>query len=66
VPNEDGLYYSIDYMYPIKDLDNRYLGKIGHIASLWLGGRSVPTEDGLYLFFNKVISCFFFFIICIE
>jgi hypothetical protein len=33
VPTEDGLYYSIDCMYPIKELDNPYLEKMGYIAS---------------------------------
>jgi hypothetical protein len=37
-------------MYPIKDVANPYLGKMGCSVSLWLGRRSVPTEDGLYLF----------------
>jgi hypothetical protein len=64
VPTKGGLYYSIDYMYPIKELDNPYLGKTGRTSSSWLGGRSVPSEDGLYLFFNKVVSCLF--MTCIE
>jgi hypothetical protein len=48
---EDGLYYYIHYMYPIKELDNSYLGKTSCTASYWLSGWFVPTEDGLYLFF---------------
>jgi len=64
MPTEDGLYYSIDCMYAIKDVANLYLGKTGRTVSYWLGGWSVPTEDGLYLFFNKWISCLF--ITCIN
>jgi hypothetical protein len=33
VPTEDGLYYSIECVYPIKELDNPYEGKNGHTAS---------------------------------
>jgi hypothetical protein len=64
VPTEDGLHLFIDCMYPVKGFYNLYLGKMGSAASLWLGGRSVPTEDILSLFFNKVVFCLF--ITCIE
>jgi hypothetical protein len=64
VSTKDGLDYSIDCMYPIKDVANTYLGKKGRTASYWLDGQFMPTEDGLYLFFNMVIS--FLFIACIE
>jgi CHASE1-domain containing sensor protein len=30
---EDELYYPINYMYPIRDRANPYLGKTGRIAS---------------------------------
>jgi hypothetical protein len=33
VPTEFGLYYSINYMYYIKDVANPYLGKTGRTAS---------------------------------
>lgn len=33
VSTEDELYYSVDCMYPTKELDNPYLGKTGRIAS---------------------------------
>jgi hypothetical protein len=39
-------------VYPIKDVANPRLGKTGRTASLWLGGQSMPAEDGLYLFFR--------------
>jgi hypothetical protein len=64
MPTEDGLYNSIDCMYPIKELDNPYLGKTGCTVSYWLCEWSMQTEDKLYLFFNKVFSCLF--ITCIE
>jgi hypothetical protein len=38
MPTEDGLYYSIDCMYAIKDVANLYLGKTGRTVSYWLGG----------------------------
>jgi hypothetical protein len=33
IPTEDGLYFSIDCMYPIKDVANPCLGKTGRTAS---------------------------------
>jgi hypothetical protein len=60
VPTEDGLCYSNDYIKLIKEFYNLYLGKTGRAASYWLGGRFVPTEDRLSLFFNIVFSCFFY------
>jgi hypothetical protein len=33
VATEDKLYYPIDYMHPIKDIVNPYLGKTGHTVS---------------------------------
>jgi hypothetical protein len=33
VLTEDGLYYYIDCVYPIKELDKSYLGKMDSIAS---------------------------------
>jgi hypothetical protein len=33
VLTEDGLYYSINCVYPIKDIANPYLGKTGRTAS---------------------------------
>jgi hypothetical protein len=33
MPTEDGLYYSIDLMSPIKGVANPCLGKMGHTAS---------------------------------
>jgi hypothetical protein len=33
VPTEDGLYYSIAYVYSIKNVANPYLGKTGRTAS---------------------------------
>ena len=50
MPTEDRLYYNLDCMYPIKELDNQCLEKIGRTASQQLDRRFVPTEDGLYLF----------------
>jgi hypothetical protein len=64
VSTEDGLCYSIDCMKLIKELNNSILGKTGRVASLWLGGRSVPTKNELFTFFNKAFSCLF--IACIE
>jgi hypothetical protein len=33
MPTEDGLYLFIDCMYPVKEFDNLYLGKMGRTAS---------------------------------
>jgi hypothetical protein len=33
VPTEDGLHLSINYMYPIKEVDTLYLGKTGRATS---------------------------------
>jgi hypothetical protein len=33
MPTEDGLYYSIDYVYPIKDVASPCLGKTGRTVS---------------------------------
>ena len=44
MPTEDGLNLSINCMYPVKEFDNLYLGKMGRAASKWLGGRSVDVQ----------------------
>ena len=33
VSTEDGLHLSIDYMYPVKEFDNLYIGKTGRATS---------------------------------
>jgi len=50
----------MSYTYPlitsmlIKRFESSYLGKMNCTTS-WLCGRFVPTEDGLFLFLNKII-----------
>jgi hypothetical protein len=34
IPTEDGLYFSIDCVYPIQDIANPYLGKTGRTACM--------------------------------
>jgi hypothetical protein len=58
VPTEYGLYYSVNHIKLIKGFYSLYLGKTGHAASEWLGGRSVPTDDKLFLSFNMYFLVF--------
>jgi hypothetical protein len=58
VPIEDRLYYSVNNIKLIKGFYSLYVGKRGRAASLWLGRRSVPTEDKLFLSFNMYFLVF--------